>query len=153
MLPKSYSSFTKFGVTRSVKLLSSSRFAMSPKNCVTIFEGLLGHGFSVLINLFKYLIHVTITLRYQHICKTTLRTCSYCRQTADITMSDIWGAQPPHIHIWGGGGGGGGYSPPLPPPPPPPPLPPPLRLVQDRLYKPIFTDLISMLVYKNHSTG
>ena len=56
MLPKSYSSFAKFGVTRSVQLLSSSGFAMSPKNCVTIFEGLLGHGFSVLIrNLFKYL--------------------------------------------------------------------------------------------------
>ena len=56
MLPKSYSSFAKFGVTRSVQLISSSGFAMSPKNCVTIFEGLLGHGFSVLIrNLFKYL--------------------------------------------------------------------------------------------------
>ena len=38
------------------------------------------------------------TIRYQHICKTTL--CSYCRQN-DITMSDIWG----------GGGGGGGSAP------------------------------------------
>ena len=71
---------------------------MSPKNCVTIFEGLLGHGFSVLIrNLFNYMRKVLVLSSMRRPREVTMHACSklklFIQRHADRSLASDIGSE------------------------------------------------------------